>query len=302
MAEAARLNSLADDIARRREKPRGSIAWVIEQYKKGEDYAELAPGTTKYYKRYLFDIEELGPGRPFAALTRQVIVDFLQTYPARHQKRQCAAVLKNLVAVARYHGLIEIDHTTDLRLKTTAPRDRLWTDDEQARWLAAADQPHMVTAFLLLLYTAQRPSDVLKMTWLHYSAGAIRVRQQKTETVLDVALHPALAAHLDRLVPDRNCLTIVAYHGRPVPYLRFNERFRRIAKCAGIDAQARDLRRTAMVEMAKAGATIPQIASVSGHSIEATQRILETYLPRNRELAAIAITKLAEYQARRKAS
>jgi hypothetical protein len=112
------------------------------------------------------------------------------------------------------------------------------------------------------------------MTWLHYSAGAIRVRQQKTETVLDVALHPALAAHLDRLVPDRNCLTIVADHGRPVPYLRFNERFRRITKCAGIDAQARDLRRTAIVEMAKAGATIPQIASVSGHSIEATSASL----------------------------
>ena len=63
-------------------------------------------------------------------------------------------------------------------------------------------------------------------------------------------------------------------------YVRFNERFRRIAEHAGIDAQARDLRRTAMLRMAEAGATVPQIASVSGHSIEATQRILETYLPR----------------------
>jgi hypothetical protein len=31
--------------------------------------------------------------------------------------------------------------------------------------------------------------------------------------------------------------------------------------------------------MAEAGATTPQIASVSGHSTEAVQRILETYLP-----------------------
>jgi hypothetical protein len=51
-----------------------------------------------------------------------------------------------------------------------------------------------------------------------------------------------------------------------------------------------------MINMAKAGATTPQIASVSGHSIEAAQRILETYLPRNRDLAEIAITKLADYQ------
>jgi hypothetical protein len=48
--------------------------------------------------------------------------------------------------------------------------------------------------------------------------------------------------------------------------------------------------------MAEAGATVPQIASVSGHSIESTQRILETYLPRNRALAEIAITRLADYQ------
>jgi integrase len=91
-------------------------------------------------------------------------------------------------------------------------------------------------------------------------------------------------------------LTIVARRGRPVSYRRFNERFREIAERAGIDAQARDLRRTAMLRMAEAGATVPQIASVSGHSIESTTRILETYLPRNRGLAEIAITRLAEYK------
>ena len=48
--------------------------------------------------------------------------------------------------------------------------------------------------------------------------------------------------------------------------------------------------------MAEAGATVPQIASVSGHSIEATQRILETYLPRNRDLAEVAISRFAEYK------
>jgi hypothetical protein len=41
---------------------------------------------------------------------------------------------------------------------------------------------------------------------------------------------------------------------------------------------------------------VPQIASVSGHSVETTQRILDTYLPRNRQLAEIAITKLSEYR------
>ena len=42
--------------------------------------------------------------------------------------------------------------------------------------------------------------------------------------------------------------------------------------------------------------TVPQIASVSGHSIESTQRILETYIPRNRDLAAAAIARLADFK------
>jgi integrase len=161
----------------------------------------------------------------------------------------------------------------------------------------------MTTAFVLLQYSAQRPSDVLKMTWPHYSGSAIRVRQQKTGALLDVPAHPVLRDHLHALARSSTSLTIVIYRGRPVKYLQFNERFRRIAERAGVDAQARDLRRTAMVRMAEAGATVPQIASVSGHSIEATQRILETYLratatwPRSRSPASPS-TKSGQSQTR----
>jgi integrase len=230
------------------------------------------------------------------------VVDFIETYVKAFQRRQAAAVLKNLFGVARYYGIVVTDEAAGLRLKTTRPRDRIWSDDEVARWLAAAacEDPHMTTAFLLLQYSAQRPSDVLKMTWPQYSGSAIRLRQEKTGALLDVPTHPVLRDHLDGLTRSPSSLTIISYRGRPVKYLRFNERFRRIAERAGVDAQARDLRRTAMLRMAEAGATVPQVASVSGHSIEATQHILETYLPRNRDLAEIAITRLAEYKRRPK--
>jgi integrase len=54
--------------------------------------------------------------------------------------------------------------------------------------------------------------------------------------------------------------------------------------------QRRDLRRTAIVRMAEAGATTPQIAAVSGHSIDTCQKILDVYLPRRSEVALGAIT------------
>jgi hypothetical protein len=303
MTEAARLNALADAAEAQQsvEPPHGTIGWLAARYRASDDWHELAPGTIKYYRRYLRDIEALGPALPFAeAFTRRAVVDFLDTYAARHQRRQAAAVLKNLFQLARYYGLVDTDAAAGLRLRTSKPRDRIWSEEEIARWLAAAadEDPHMATAFQILRYTAQRPTDMLRMTWPQYSDGAIRLRQQKTGALLDVPVHPDLAAYLATVPRHTACLTIVSYRARPVPYLRFNERFRRICEAAGIDAQARDLRRTAMLRMAEAGATAVQIASVSGHSIEATTRILETYLPRNRALAEAAISRLVNHQTR----
>jgi hypothetical protein len=296
-----RLNRAADAIRRPREIERGTIGWVIQRYRNSDEYQALAATTLIYYRRYLRDIEALGPALPFASFTRKAVVDFIESYAKAHQRRQCAGVLKNLFQVARYYGLVEKDEAAGLRLGTAKPRHRVWSDTEISAWLDAASAqgyPHMVTAFLLMLFTAQRPNDVLKMAWPHYSGSVIRLRQQKTNVLLDVPVHPTLRDHLDGLDRKGLSLTIISYRGRPVRYGRFRERFSRIALRAGIDAQARDLRRTAMLRMAEAGATVPQIASVSGHSIEATQRIFETYLPRNRALAEIAITKLADYQNR----
>jgi integrase len=300
MVMAERLNAAADGAAI--EPEHASIGWVIAQYRNSDDYRDLRPGTIAYYKRYLRDIEALGPSLLFASFTRRAVIDFLETYLKPHQRRQAAAVLKNLFGIARYRGLVTGDETSDLRLKVNKPRDRIWSDDEIARWIKAAEleDSHMATAFLLLQYTAQRPGDALRMTWPQYSGSAIRLRQQKTGALLDIPVHPLLRDHLDGIDRSRTSLTIVAFRGRPVKYDNFNDRFCRTSKRAGVDAQARDLRRTAMVRMAEAGATTPQIASVSGHSIEATQQILETYLPRNRDLAEIAIGRLVEYKRRPK--
>jgi integrase len=309
VALVERLNGNADSLAVLRPSPeplRGTVAWVIVRYKASEEFKGLAAATVKYYERFLREIEALGGHLPFArAWTRRAVIDFIEKHQQAGAQRQCASVLKNLFGIARYHGLVEVDQTTNLRLPGGKARERIWTDDEIARWLAAAEREDagLVTAFMLLLYTAQRPSDVLQMIWPAYSSTGIRVRQQKTKALLDVPAHPALAEYLDRL-PRHQLGRAVELHqtivasprGHPVSYRRFNDRFGRICKLIGSDAQARDLRRTAMVKMALGGATEAQIASVSGHAIEATRRILETYLPRNRELAKVAIARFADYR------
>ena len=73
-------------------------------------------------------------------------------------------------------------------------------------------------------------------------------------------------------------------------YRNFSRAWDAACDKAGIEGvQRRDLRRTAMVRMAVAGATTAQIAAVSGHTIDQTARILDTYIPRRGEVAAQAI-------------
>jgi hypothetical protein len=74
----------------------------------------------------------------------------------------------------------------------------------------------MAAAFLVMEFRAQRPSDVLMMTWPHYSGSAIRLRQQKTGALLDVPIHAVLRDHLDGLGQSDTTRTIVAYRARPV--------------------------------------------------------------------------------------
>jgi integrase len=53
-----------------------------------------------------------------------------------------------------------------------------------------------------------------------------------------------------------------------------------------------DTRGTAITMLAEAGASVPEIAAITGHSYRTINSILEKYLPRTRHLAEMAMTKL----------
>jgi hypothetical protein len=271
MAMAERLNAAADSLSPA-ELARGTIGWVIQRYRDSDEYRDLSLGTVKYYKRFLREIEALGPALPFASFTRRAVVDFIESYSKAHQRRQSAAVLKNLFKLARYHGVVAADETAGLRLKTSRPRDRIWTDEEIARWIGAAgaEDPHMTTAFLLLQFTAQRPNDVLRMAWPQYSGSAIRLRQQ----------------HLYGLTRSGSSLTIVTFRGRPVKYVRFNERYAG-RRCSGWRKPAPQYRRSRVCQGTRSRRRNASSRPICRGTVT---------------LAEIAITRLAEYKKRPKSS
>lgn len=295
LAMATRLNRAADEekggIVRGVDPT--SVLAVIRRYEKTESYQQLSEGTRGYYDRHLRRILRTFGDLPFSAITRRVVIDYCHAFPTAGEQRKAAAVLSNLFEVAAYHGLVNENHARKLRLKTPKKRKDIWTDEEIATFLEAtnahSDGEKVRLYFNLLRYTAQRPGDVARMTWKQYSGQTIKLRQQKTEALIEVPCHRDLRAILD--AERRRSIYLFAYpDGTPLKYQKLFEWERAVRKQIGLShLQMRDLRRTAMVRMGEAGAEIHQIAAVSGHTIETTKNILETYLPRTLKMARGAI-------------
>lgn len=298
--KAAQLNAKADAQLAAKAPAEGTIAWVIEKYKKTDKFQGLAAGTLKYYRRFLEDVADLGATNDFQALDRRLVIDFVESYDELHDRRKAATILRNLFETAIYYRVTEVNHAANLRLATLKPRDRWWTPEEVTAWFKAAkDHPRgraVAMAFTLLFYTAQRPGDVLKMPWTAWNRSrcSLTLRQQKTGKLMEVSVHPQLQAVLADAWPKASCTTIVEHAGKPLAYTQFLQAFSEIRAAAGVadDAQPRDLRRTAVLAMAEGGATETQIAAVTGHSIERTRQILETYVPRTLALAQEGVGKM----------
>ena len=300
------LNERADSEKRGETLPHGvtfgTIAWAIKTYRESPKYTRKAAGTRRVYERWMLALERTVGAEPVTALTRRRVKEILTGIESAGGKVHCAAVLKKIADVAWDHELITSNPAIRLELEKSRRRDQVWTEDDIAAFLTACEGERfgeaVALAFTILLHTAQRPGDVRRMTWGQYDGQTLRLRQQKTGTPLAVPCTEELRAALDAAKAKASGVNIVAKpNGQPIPDSTWDKVFNPIRTKAGLDhLQARDLRRTAIVRLAMAGCSAPEIASVSGHSLESTERILEVYLPRTASMAQSAITKLEEYR------
>lgn len=165
----------------------------------------------------------------------------------------------------------------------------------------------------------------------------LNLEQSKTMTWVGIPLHPIarqiVEEELARLRGEsRSCTNLILYPRRdkPCPDWLFQKSFRETvdhavaklrqqakeaaerqdhASAAEIEAlaerlhgiQFRDLRRSGMCWMRELGISVAGIASISGHSIQQTQKILDTYMPRDThgaaEAMAMAVAREAELDA-----
>jgi integrase len=156
--------------------------------------------------------------------------------------------------------------------------------------------------FLGALFTGLRQGDLRKLPWSAYDGAAITWRVTKRRrgdagVKVTIPCPTALRALMESL-PRQGPLIFTTATGRAWQKRYLGRHFEEArAKAAETlpevaDLHFHDTRGTAITMLAEAGASVPEIAAITGHSYRTINSILEKYLPRTRHLAETAMAKL----------
>ena len=163
-------------------------------------------------------------------------------------------------------GRLKEDPTAGIKnLSSKTEGFRSWTEDDIAKFerrFPIGTRERL--ALELLLCTAQRRSDVVRMGRQHIRNGAIEVMQKKTGTKLAIPIHPNLQAALDA-APSNHLTFLTTLYGRPFSAPGFTNWFRFTCNQAGIPrgTSAHGLRKAAARRLAEAGCSANIIASIT---------------------------------------
>lgn len=297
VAEFQRLTAGRDAPPIRQE----TLQRLIQDYQRSPAFTGLKPDTRAGYIRCIRRIEADFGTLPIKALhapkVRRVFLDWRDkmgsTEPRQADYR--FAVLARILSWAYDRRIIPANPCERPgRLSSASRAEIIWTEDQVAALLASAP-PQIALAVMLAIETGQRQRDVIRMTWTAYDGQVIRLRQSKSGRSVLVPVTAALKSVLD--AAPRQAVTIcTTARGTSWTPDGFKTSFGKAKIAASIEGVTfHDLRGTAVVRLARAGCTLPEITAITGHSMKGAAEILERhYLGADRIVAESAIAKLEQ--------
>lgn len=276
-------------IRQRRDLPALNRAWQGSQRFKG-----TKPRTQKGYAYHAGLIEDWSGllGHPLVATVGSARIEtFLASYDDRPTtRRHLKIVLKMMLDHAMDLGWIEKNHAA--RIASAAPKSKvsIWEPADVEHYAAAAlahGQPAIAALIRTQWEIGQRLTDArLFRHGAEYEAGVFRFWQEKTGSYVTIPVSKALRDLLAEIrVKGSLYLFVDTATGRPFEEQRLGHEFIAIKADGGRALTLRALRHSCVVQLARAGCTVPEIASITGHSILSVERILSLYLPRDNEVA-----------------
>jgi integrase len=255
------------EIGTSRTKP-GTIAAAVASYFSSIQFANLAENT-RYVRRRTLERFRAEHGDKRVALMHREHLERMLLGMTPGAAIGFLIAIRALLRHAMAAGLRADDPSSGIRRpRTRSEGFYAWTEDD----IAAFEMKHPIRtparlAFALLLFTAQRRCDVIRMGPQHVRDGAVHIRQSKTGASLTIPVHSELQRVLDATPSDH--LTFLVTRGdRPFAPGAFTKWFKKRCREAGLPkcASPHGLRKAACRRLAEAGCSASVIAAISGHA------------------------------------
>jgi integrase/recombinase XerD len=299
------MEAYTSAIAGRQDRPHqhksvapGSFRFVCQGYYASAAFKALDPSTQAWRRRALDEICKLHADKPVALMQARHVRNI------RDQKADTPGAANTTLKAMRalFHWAVEAeaaphDPTRDVKaIRYATKGHHSWSLEE----VEAYERHHPIgskarLAMAILLYTACRREDAVRLGPQHVRNGRIRYTQAKNEhrnpIEMDIPLHPDLQTTIGAS-RSRNLTFLVTEYGKPFSPAGFGNRFREWCNEAGLmHCSAHGLRKAAAARLAERGATAHEIMAITGHqTLEEVERY--TRAARKRALADSAMAKL----------
>jgi integrase len=248
----------------------GSVSAAIAAYYQHNSFLHgLAPATQKMRRAILERFRAAHGDKRLARLQRAHIAAILGTMKP-NAARNWLKTLRGLMEFCIDVGLLGADPTNGIK-RARAPKTsgfHSWTEAEIAQY--EAHHPVGTRARLaeaLLLYTALRRGDIVRIGPQHFRDSRITLRKtaRRTGKTLRIAVHPALAEVL-AATTCTDLTYLVTAAGAPFTAAGFGNYFRECCDAAGLPhCTAHGLRKAMFRRIAEAGGSVHHLKGVGGH-------------------------------------
>ncbi len=188
----------------------GTFSSLVSDYKASPEYTGLAKHSKRSYERLLRALVEEYGNMPVGLLeAKGMRGDFLRFRDSMADKPATAdmhmAVLRAVLSWAVKRELIAVNKAAEIgKLNKETRRDRIWSEEE-CRNFCTKVSIQMASALQLALFTGQRQSDLLRLTWTAFDGATIKLKQSKTGSHVRLRVSPALKHMLDNMPEKCAC-------------------------------------------------------------------------------------------------
>lgn len=298
----------------RRTPSADTLQAILAAYQDSPKFTDLAARTRADYVRNIRVIEKQYGTLPLIALpdpaTRGDMLDWRDTM-AKRSRRQADYVFATLAAIlawAKDRGRVPVNPCERPgKVYRSNRAESVWSQDDETALLEVAPE-RIQQAYMLAVWTGQRQGDLIRLTWRAYDGHCIRMRQSKTSKRITIPVGAPLKAMLDAM-PRRAVTILTTAEGTSWTGDGFRTTWRKACIAAALIGPGikgptfHDIRGTAVTRLALAGCTVPEIATITGHSLKDVEIILDAhYLKRDGGLAESAIQKLVQHDSKARVS